>query len=94
MLLILAYKEHKIESEIRGAEGNYLQLSHIIDKAIISPVLDLTRNTKDYLDIFRENGGLAAHNPFFTAVPKDIELLQPKFRAIIQELFFKAGIMR
>jgi len=94
MLLILSYKEHKIESDIRGNNGNYINLSGIIDKAVVNTTLDLTMNAKEYLDIFREKGNLSAHNPFHNARKKDIELVQPKFRHLVEELFYKCGIFK
>jgi len=94
MLLILAFKEHGIESEIRGADGNYSQLSGIIAQAVGNTTLDLSRNAEEYLEIFREKGNLSAHNPFHNARRKDLELVQPKFRHLVEELFYKAGILK
>lgn len=94
MLLILSFKEYGIDSEIRDVNGNYVNLSEIINKAISSRTLDLTQPAKDYLDIFRENGNLSAHNPFHNARKKDIELVQTKFRHLVEELFYKAGILK
>lgn len=93
MLLILAFKEHKIESEIRGSDGNYINLSSIIDKAVVNSTIDLSKSAKEYLDIFREKGNLSAHNHFHNARKKDLELIQPKFRHLVEELFYKAGIL-
>jgi len=94
MLLILAFKEHERDADIRGADGHYLPLHQIIDEAAQSKELDLTRNTKDYLDLFREKGNLSAHNPFHNSRRKDLELAQPKFRHIVEELLYKAGILK
>lgn len=94
MLLILAFKECKRDTDIRGADGHYLQLHQIIDKAVQSKELDLTRNTGDYLDLFREKGNLSAHNPFHNCMRKDLELAQPKFRHVVEELLYKAGILK
>ena len=94
MLLILAFKEHKRDTDIRGADRHYLPLHQIVDKAVQNKELDLTRNTKDYLDLFREKGNLSAHNPFHNSRRKDLELAQPKFRHIVEELLYKAGILR
>lgn len=94
MLLILSYKEHKIDSEIRGVDGNYINLSEIINKAISNLTIDLSKNAKEYLDIFREKGNLSAHNHFHNARKKDIELAQAKFRHLVEELFYKAGILK
>lgn len=93
MLLILSFKEFKIDSEIRDPNGNYLQLSGIISRAVQNTTLDLSHNAKEYLDIFREKGNLSAHNPFHNALQADLERVQPKFRHLVQELFHKAGIL-
>lgn len=94
MLLVLAFKEHKQDADIRDIDGYYVPLHQIIDKAVQSKELDLTRNTKDYLDLFREKGNLSAHNPFHNCRRKDLELAQPKFRHIVEELLYKAGILK
>lgn len=94
MLLVLAFKESGRDTEIRGTDGHYLPLHQIVDKAIQSKELDLTRNTKDYLDLFREKGNLSAHNPFYNSRRKDLELAQPKFRHIVEELLYKAAILK
>ena len=94
MLLILAFKEIEQEDLIRGSDGNYLQLSQVINKAVQNKTLDLTRNAKNYLGIFKERGDLSAHNPFHICRRKDLELIQHKFRSLIEELFYKAGILK
>ncbi len=94
MLLILAFQEVNQEDNIRGADGNYLQLSQIINEAAQNKGLNLTRNTKDYLDLFREKGNLSAHNPFHNCRRKDLELVQPKFRHVVEELLYKARILK
>jgi hypothetical protein len=94
MLLILSFKEHRIESEIYGPDGNYVSLSEIINRAITNRVLDLSKNAKEYLDPFREKGNLSAHNHFHNARKKDLELVQPKFRHLVEELFYKAGVLK
>jgi len=94
MLLILAFKEYGIEAEIRGSDGNFLQLSGIVSKAISSTTLGLSRNAKEYLELFREKGNLSAHNPFHNARRRDLELVQHKFRHLVEELMYKAGIVR
>ena len=94
MLLILSFKENKIEADIRGSDDNYLNLSDIINKAVANRTLDLSKNAKEYLDPFREKGNLSAHNPFHNARKKDLELVQPKFRHLVEELFYKSGILK
>jgi hypothetical protein len=93
MLLILAFKAHGLEAQIRGPDRRYHQLSAIIDAAVGSSALDLSRNSKEYLELFREKGDLSAHNPFHNARRKDMQLIQHKFRALIEELLYKAAIL-
>ncbi len=93
MLLISAFQEINQEDRIRGSDGNYLQLSQIINEALQNKALDLSRNAKSYLGIFKEKGDLSAHNPFHITFKKDLELLQPKFRHLIQELQYKAKVL-
>lgn len=93
MLLILAFKEIGKEDSIRGSDGNYLQLSEIINCAVKNRHLDLSRNAKGYLGIFKEKGDLSAHNPFHNCRKKDLELIQYKFRSVVEELLYKGGIL-
>jgi hypothetical protein len=92
MLLILAFKEIKQEDSIRGSDGNYLQLSQIINQTIQNKELDLTRNAKLYLGIFKEHGDLSAHNPFYICRQKDLQNVQHKYRSLVEELFYKSGV--
>ena len=94
MLLILAFQVINQEDRIRGSDGNYLQLSQIINEAVQNKALDLSRNAKTYLGLFKEKGDLSAHNPFHNSRRKDLELAQPKFRHIVEELLYKAGILK
>lgn len=94
MLLILAFQVINQEDRIRGPDGNYMQLSQIINEAVQNKVLDLSRNAKTYLGLFKEKGDLSAHNPFHVTFKKDLELLQLKFRHLVQELLYKAGILK
>jgi len=92
MLLILSFKEIGQGDRIKGSDGNYLQLSQIVNEAIQNKDLDLSRNSKAYLGLFKEKGDLSAHNPFHITLQKDLELLQLKFRHLMQELLYKARI--
>jgi len=94
MLLILSFKEIGREDRIKGSDGNYLQLSQIINEAVQNKALDLSRNAKNYLSLFKEKGDLSAHNPFHLSVKRDLELLQLKYRHLMQELFYKSQILK
>jgi len=94
MLLILTFKQHNVVHKIRSTDGSYVQLSDMIEIAAQDSTLDFTRNAKEYFSIFREKGNLSAHNPFHTCRRKDLELTQPKFRHLVEELLRKGGILK
>lgn len=94
MLLILTFKEIGEENNIKDTDGDYFQLSKIISEAVSNKHLDLSRNAKNYLNLFKEKGDLSAHNPFHLCLKRDLELLQPKYRHLIQELLYKSQIIK
>lgn len=94
MLLILAFQGINEEDRIRSADGNYLPLSQMINEAVQNKALGLSRNAKSYLSLFKEKGDLSAHSPFHFTLRRDLEVLQLKFRHLVQELFYKAGILK
>jgi len=91
--LIEAFESKGKRSLIVDVDGNYLQLSGIINKALDQNPLGLTRNNKTFLKERRakKRGDLAAHNPRFVAVRKDIDNIAGDFRVIIQELIIISG---
>lgn len=93
MLLILAFKQIREDDCIRGCDGHYLRLSEMISCAVGSKQLDLSRNAKSSLGIFKEAGDLSAHNPFHNCRRKDLELVRHKFRSLVEELLYKGGIL-
>ncbi len=93
-LLILAFRESGIESEIKNKDGSYLRLSRIINKAENNPTIALTSNAKESLKPFKVGGDLSAHNPYFCARQRDILNFRLQYRALVEELLNKAGILK
>ncbi|MFC1916372.1 hypothetical protein ACFLW4_06775 [Chloroflexota bacterium] len=94
-LLILAFRELKIESEILDEQGNHLQLSKIIDKTMTNQTLALTKNSKQSLKPFALGGNLSAHNLYFCARSTDLSShFRLQFRSLVEELLNKAGILK
>lgn len=92
ILLVLSFKFHGINDEIKDADGNYEQLSSIIIKAVGSKTLDLSRNTRKYLPKLCEQGNLSAHNIFYCAGARDFDEVKLPLRVVITELLQKAGV--
>lgn len=93
ILLILSFQKNNIDKKILDKSGQkYITLEKIIKIAITESKLKLSSNTKNDMDTFRELGNLSAHKIWYNCTKKDIEPLILKYRAIIEELMYKAGI--
>jgi hypothetical protein len=92
VLLILSYRNLKIESAIQDPNGNYKMLEGIINDAKTNSNLALSRNGKNHLDTFRELGNFSAHKIEYTCRREYITPHIQEYRALISELLHKAGI--
>jgi len=93
ILLILSYQKLQIDDEIRSKkDGNYLMLEGIINNAMNNSKLKLTRIKKEF-DTFRQVGNFSAHNITYIAGQKDIDDIKLNYRAMLEELYNKAGII-
>jgi hypothetical protein len=92
VLLILSYEHSNIEKSIQDADGNYRMLEAIVADAKSNSVLRLSRNTKSGLDAFRVLGNFSAHKIYFNCRRSDLTRVTAEYRAMIEELLYKAGI--
>jgi hypothetical protein len=92
ILLILSYRHISMEGTIKDANGNYFLLEKIVADAKNNPTLDLSRNSKGSLDIFRELGNFSAHKIEYTCRREYIKEHIQAYRALFGELLHKAGI--
>jgi hypothetical protein len=92
ILLIMSYEHHKIESTIKDGNGNYVLLERIVADAASNKTLNLGRNTKRDIEVFRELGNYSAHKIHYTCKREYIQEKIDKYRAMIDELLHKAGI--
>lgn len=92
VLLILSYRNLGIEVAIQDASGNYQMLEGIINDAKTNSTLKLSRNSKNNLDTFRQLGNFSAHKIEYTCRKEYIAPHIQEYRALIVELFHKAGV--
>lgn len=92
VLLILAYQKLSIESAIQDSSGAYLMLERIITDAEKNRTLALSRNSRASLDDFRTVGNFSAHKIYYNATRTDLKKLILEYRAVIEELQYKAGL--
>jgi hypothetical protein len=91
--IIEAYEHHKIENKIKDANGNYLQLTDLVDRTLAEPLLKLSRHSKTELPKLRNIGHRSAHGRYFTAQKTDIARIEDGVRMVLEELLTHAGLL-
>jgi hypothetical protein len=92
--LIMAYEHLGIAAEIKGADGNDVLLEAIVKNAEGNAKLNLGRNSRKSIDMFRELGNYSAHKIYYLCKREYIREKIDEYRALIDELPHKAGLRR
>lgn len=90
-LLVLAYQKAGIENEISNG-NNHVPLDKIIKNAEQNSTLMLSSNTKKDMALFKDLGNYSAHKIWYNCTQGDIKPHILKYRVIIEELMYKAGV--
>lgn len=92
-LLVLSYQNAGIENEIMDKSGKrHIMLDGIIKNAEQNTTLSLSANTKRDMALFKELGNYSAHKIWYNCTQQDIKPHALRYRAIIEELMYKAGL--
>lgn len=91
--IIEAFEGKRIANKIKDGNGNYLQLTNLISRALAETAWTLSRNAKSALPNLRDVGHMSAHGRYFTASPEDIEQLKPSCRIVVEEFLHHAGLL-
>jgi len=91
--IIEAFEANGVESKIKDAAGNYLQLSDLISRALGEPSLRLSRNAKKALPKLKDIGHMSAHGRYFTAQQADLDEVQPGCRVVVEEFLKHANLL-
>lgn len=94
VLLILTFRTTGEESKILSSAGSYDDLSAIINKALSNPTIGLSKQARDCVDKFRLLGNFSAHKIEYTCRRDDIKPIAADFRAMVEELLYKADLKR
>ena len=90
-LLVLSYQRAGIEADIMN--GNcHVTLDKMIKNAEQNRTLALSSNTKKEMALFKDLGNYSAHKIWYNCTQGDIKPYILKYRAIIEELLYKAGL--
>jgi hypothetical protein len=91
--IIEAFEHRKIENRIKDGNGNYYQLTELVDRTLEEPALRLSRNAKTELPKLRNIGHRSAHGRYFTAQKSDIAKIEDGVRIVVQELLMHADLL-
>lgn len=92
-LLVMSYQENKIEADITDKNGDHhVTLDRMIKNAMQNQTLKLSANTKNDMALFNDLGNYSAHAIWYNCTKNDIQPHILKYRAIIEELMYKAGL--
>lgn len=92
--LILAYQKINIESAIQNPDGSYKMLDGIINDALVNSKLALSKDARAVLHDFKELGNFSAHKIYYNCRKTEIEIIARKFRATVEELLYKGGLIK
>lgn len=93
-LIIELYEAHKRHAEIQDHDGNYLMLSHLVDKITGDKTWTLARETKPALPQLKSLGDRSAHNRRYLAKKGDIDKVLPGLRIVVDDLLHLSGIKK
>ena len=91
--IIEAFEANGIANKITDANGNYFQLSDLVDAALNESKWTLSRNAKKYLPKLRDIGHQSAHGRYYSARRDDILAVQPGCRVVIEEFLHLAKLL-
>jgi hypothetical protein len=93
ILLIQSYQKLGIDSAIQLVGGGYKSLEDIINDARQNKTLALTKGSKECLNDIRLLGNYSAHRMLYVCRKDDIKKHAFEYRACIEELLHKSGIL-
>ena len=92
-LLVLSYQKAGIEAEITDKSGtHHVSLDKMIKNAEQNATLTLSSNTRKDMMLFKDLGNYSAHKIWYNCTQGDIKPHILKYRVIIEELMYKAGV--
>jgi hypothetical protein len=93
IVIIEAFEQRSGAGRIKDTDGNYLQLSDLVARALAEPSWNLSRSTRKFLPQLRDVGHLSAHGRYYHAKRDDIERVRHACRIIVEEFLHHAGLL-
>jgi len=93
IVIIEAFEGKNLSGTIKKNNGDYLQLSDLITKALAEQSWTLSRNARQALPLLRDVGHRSAHGRYFTAKKKDIDDVCSGCRVAVEEFLHHASLL-
>lgn len=93
ILLIETFTKNGLENEIKSENGFYITLDKIIDKIETFKSIRFSATTKKDLKDIKNIGNFSAHKIWYNCTKPDIDLIKQKYRIIVEELLYHAGLL-
>ncbi|MEX2662680.1 MAG: hypothetical protein WD227_12165 [Vicinamibacterales bacterium] len=91
--IIEAFEAQRAAAKITGTDGNYFQLTDLVNAALAEPSWTLSRNCRKFLPRLKDVGHQSAHGRYYHARAGDIEALRPQCRVVIEEFLHHADLL-
>jgi len=91
--IIEAFERVGLAARIKNSNGDFVQLSDLIDAALAETSWNLSRNTKKHLPRLRDIGHMSAHGRNFHAQKQDIEKVELGCRVTVEEFLRLAQLL-
>ena len=93
VLLVLAYQNKGIETDITKPDGSHKMLEGIVKDATQNKTLGIPARISKNFDAFREVGNNSAHSITYTAGKLDIDNISRDYRVMMEDLYNRAGLI-
>jgi hypothetical protein len=93
VVIIEAFENNGIAGEVQDANGDYVQLTALVDAALAEPAFRLSKNTKKALPKLKNLGHQSAHGRRFTAQAADIDKNEEGVRVVVEEFLHLANLL-
>ena len=91
--IIEAFENCGLASKIKRPDGNYFDLSELIQHTLAEPTWTLSRNLRKFLPKLRDVCHMSAHGRYFSARKEDLENIRQGCRVTIEEQLHHAKLL-
>jgi hypothetical protein len=91
--IIEAFEANKIDSKIKDSNGDFFQLTALVNAAIAESSWNLPRNVRRQLPHLRDLGHTSAHNRFYLAKQADIDKFAMAYRESVEAFLHLAKLL-